>query len=163
MDVSVSATAARPTAAVSAESPETVNVETTVNRFPSAAELQGIAEGLRSFVPLLRQLVEAQSKLGGNAAASVVRLSSDAPRIAELTATILDEEARSNNARRPVVEQCLRVGNMILLTALELIKFLVLTVDGTLFVDALTDPEKGHQHAQHIVDTIERVLPLFGQ
>jgi hypothetical protein len=141
---------------------QTVNLDLTVNRFPSA-NLQGIAADLRSIVPLLLQLVEAQSKLGGNAAASVVQLPSDAPRIAELTATTLDEEARSDKPRMHVVEQCLRVGKMLLLAAMKVIASVVLTIDGNLSYEALTDPEQAMQHAQTIVATIEHVLHLCGQ
>ena len=63
---------------------QNVGVTPNVNRATLPVDqLLGIAGDLRSVVPLLRQLVEAQAKLGGNVAASVAQLSSDAPRIVE--------------------------------------------------------------------------------
>ena len=117
-----------------------------------------IADDMRAIVPLLQQLVDAQAKLGGNVGASVARLSPDAPRIAELTATILDEEARSSQPRSHVIEQCLRVGRLLLLTAMKVMASVVLTIDGTLSYEALTDPDQAQRHAQNIVSTIEHVL-----
>ena len=148
------------------EDADAVSATATVTRaaqFP-VEELLGIAGDLRSIVPLLRQLVEAQAKLGDNVAASVVLIRPDAARIAELTAATLDDEARSDQPRMHVVEQCLRVGEWLLQTAMKVMASVILAIDGNLSYEALTDPDQAQRHVQHIVIAIEHILPrLFGQ
>jgi hypothetical protein len=137
----------------------TIN-ETVIRAFPPDlnGDILKIANDMRSMVPLLQQLVDAQARLGGNVAASVVRLSPDAPRIAELTATMLDEQTHSDQPRMHVVEQCLRVGRMLLLTAMTMLGTLVMGWNVNLSYEALTDPDQAIRHAQNIVSTIEHVL-----
>ena len=113
--------------------------------FP-AAQLIGIADDLRSFVPLFRQLVEAQTKLSGNVATLVARLSSDAPRIVELTAANLEREARSGHPDVQIVEQCLRVGAWLMRLAVEAIKAVGYTIAG--------------EYLLHPDETAERILAI---
>jgi hypothetical protein len=149
------------TASVLADA-DVVNATITVRFSPETlAQLQDVADGFRSAIPWLRQLVEAQSKAGGNTAASIVRLNPDAPRVAELTATILSEELRADNPRTHVVEQCLRVANMLLETALKVLAGVIIGIDTTLAYNALADPEQAHRHAQNIATAIGQLLPLF--
>jgi hypothetical protein len=149
-------------AAASTHGDGNMTADANVRRAPFPPDLSGdirkIADDIGSMVPLLQQLVNAQAKLSGNVGASVVRLSPDAARIAELTAAMLDEEARSDQPRMHVVEQCLRVGRSLLLTAMKVMASIILTIDGTLSYEALTDPDQAQRHAQNIVSTIEHVL-----
>jgi hypothetical protein len=139
-----------------------ISANPTVSHGPFSAELRGellsIADELKEMVPLLRLLVEAQTRLGGNAAASVTLLPIDAQRIAELTADNLAEEAGSSSPKMGVVEHCLRVGRALLLIAMELTKSVVLAIDGALAFEALTDPTTAHAHAQAAVASIEHAL-----
>jgi hypothetical protein len=117
-----------------------------------------IADDMRSMVPLLQQLVDAQATVGGNVGASVVRLSPDAPRIAELTAALLDEELRLSQPRAHAIEQHLRVGDLLLRSALEGIQVLLYGVISGLIVEAMLHPDETQQRMQAIVNTIEHVL-----
>jgi hypothetical protein len=123
-----------------------------------SAEVLAIADDLRSVVPLLRQLIEAQSRLGSNSAASFARLGPDAPRIAELTAAALADEARFDSPRMHVVEQCLRVGRMLMQAAMEVIRDVMVAVEGILIYETLTDQEMAQAHARAIVSAIDHVL-----
>jgi hypothetical protein len=137
-------------------------VTATITRFALPPDLGGdilkIADDIRSMVPLLRQLVDAQSRLGNNSAAATVRLPPDAPRIAELTASILDEEARSNQPRAHFIEQCLRVGDMLLRTALDAIMLIEYGVIANVISEAMMHPDETRLRMQTIRSTIEYVL-----
>ena len=117
-----------------------------------------IADDVGSMAPLLQQLVDAQAKQGGNVGASVVRLSPDAARIAALTATLLAEEVRSSQPRAHAIEQHLRVGGLLLQTAMEAIMLIEYGVISGLIVEALLHPDETRQRMQVIVSTIEHVL-----
>ena len=125
--------------------------------------LAQIAADIQSLVPLLRALIEAQRKVGGNAKAVTALLPPDAARIAELTAGALSEQAKSSDPNMRVVEQCLRAGRWLLLGMMEVIAAVIVAVDGDLIYEALTDPEKARLHTQHIVTMIDHILPkMFG-
>ena len=118
------------------------------------ADLLGIAGDLRSFVPVIRQLVEAQAKLTENMAEYFTRLSADAARIAELTATNLEKEARSGHPDLQVVEHCLRVGAWLLREVVAFIR----AAGYTIATEYLLHPDDTAARIVTVAVTIEHVL-----
>jgi hypothetical protein len=117
-------------------------------------QLLGIAGDLRSFVPVVRQSVEAQTKLTGNVATLVARLTPDAARIVELIADNLEKEARSGHPDVQVVEQCLRVGAWLMRQVLTVIVGVGCTIAG----EYLLHPDETAERIQAVVTSTEHIV-----
>jgi hypothetical protein len=122
------------------------------------AAILNIAADIRAMLPLLGQLVEALSKLGNNSTGGLtVRLGSANIRIAELSVAILEQEARSEQPKSNVEEQCLRVCREIIVGALDIVKLILIGV----IVEELMRPEETEARFRAIVSAIDHVLPLL--
>ena len=106
-------------------------------------------------MPVVRQVVEEQLKLGGNSVAVTVRLQLDAPRTLELTATILQQQAQSEHPRPDIVEFCLRVGRKILGDAKAI---LLVGIPSGIAVEWLMHPDEAEARLGALISTIENVL-----